>query len=240
MPSGARSVTVLMHDGTQCGHETDDADSGVGRCSVVWLRRKHSAFVEIKPTQKHSQFYLTPSSLSQQACIFPSLDLISLFCPQLAKLYPNMNLELQGAVVPAPFLNFSPGNLSLAPNMEIDAFVLLPSSAREPVFRLGVVSFKAFANVVPFFCILFPSLTSWLIPSDLDLNITSSESPFLVALTPDPPQAPCPFFLVTHNIFLRGIYNKDADAAVGRFICLSMYLPLSESGLWRGGRYRGL
>uniref|UniRef100_A0A8C4PF29 Lipopolysaccharide-binding protein n=1 Tax=Equus asinus asinus TaxID=83772 RepID=A0A8C4PF29_EQUAS len=64
------------------------------------------------------------------------------FVPRLAKLYPNMNLELQGAVVPAPFLNFSPGNLSLAPNMEIDAFVLLPSSAREPVFRLGVVSFK--------------------------------------------------------------------------------------------------
>uniref|UniRef100_A0A8C4PF33 Lipopolysaccharide-binding protein n=1 Tax=Equus asinus asinus TaxID=83772 RepID=A0A8C4PF33_EQUAS len=150
-------------------------------------------------------FSITDDMVRMQACIFPSLDLISSFCPQLAKLYPNMNLELQGAVVPAPFLNFSPGNLSLAPNMEIDAFVLLPSSAREPVFRLGVVSFKAFAN----FCILFPSLTSWLIPSDLDLNITSSESPFLVALTPDPPQAPCPFFLVTRNIFLHGIYNKD-------------------------------
>lgn len=34
--------------------------------------------------------------------------------------------------------------------MEIDAFVLLPSSSKEPVFRLTVVRFRAFANAVPF------------------------------------------------------------------------------------------
>nr|XP_020013558.1 lipopolysaccharide-binding protein-like [Castor canadensis] len=49
-----------------------------------------------------------------------------------------MNLELQGAVVSAPLLNFSPGNLSLVLQMETEGFVLLPNSAREPVFRLGV------------------------------------------------------------------------------------------------------
>nr|XP_019605804.1 PREDICTED: lipopolysaccharide-binding protein-like [Rhinolophus sinicus] len=62
------------------------------------------------------------------------------FIPRLARQYPNMNLELQGAVVSAPFLNFSPGNLSLAPQMEIEAFVLLPSSIKEPVFRLRVAT----------------------------------------------------------------------------------------------------
>uniref|UniRef100_A0A671ESJ6 Lipopolysaccharide-binding protein n=1 Tax=Rhinolophus ferrumequinum TaxID=59479 RepID=A0A671ESJ6_RHIFE len=58
----------------------------------------------------------------------------------LARQYPNMNLELQGALVSAPLLNFSPGNLSLAPQMEIEAFVLLPSSTKEPVFRLSVAT----------------------------------------------------------------------------------------------------
>lgn len=60
--------------------------------------------------------------------------------PKLARLYPNMNLELQGTMASAPFLNFSPGNLSLAPLMEIEAFVLLPSSSREPVFQLSVAT----------------------------------------------------------------------------------------------------
>ncbi|XP_002915194.1 lipopolysaccharide-binding protein [Ailuropoda melanoleuca] len=62
------------------------------------------------------------------------------FVPRLAKLYPNMNLELQGAMASAPFLNFSPGNLSSTPLIDIEAFVLLPSSVREPVFRLGVAT----------------------------------------------------------------------------------------------------
>ncbi|XP_053527282.1 lipopolysaccharide-binding protein isoform X2 [Artibeus jamaicensis] len=62
------------------------------------------------------------------------------FVPRLAKRYPNMNLELQGRVASAPVLNFSPGNLSLAPQMEIEAFVLLPGSVKEPVFQLGVAT----------------------------------------------------------------------------------------------------
>jgi lipopolysaccharide-binding protein len=54
-----------------------------------------------------------------------------------------MKLELLGTVVSAPILNVSPGNLSLAPQMEIEGFVILPTSAREPVFRLGVVRLRA-------------------------------------------------------------------------------------------------
>nr|XP_012610704.1 lipopolysaccharide-binding protein isoform X1 [Microcebus murinus] len=62
------------------------------------------------------------------------------FAPRLARLYPNMNLELQGAVASAPLLNFSSGNLSLAPLMEIEGFVLLPDSTKESVFRLSVAT----------------------------------------------------------------------------------------------------
>lgn len=68
------------------------------------------------------------------------------FTPQITRKYPNMNLELQGTVVSTPLLHISPGNLSLAPQMEIEGFVLLPSSTREPVFRLGVVA-NVFASL---------------------------------------------------------------------------------------------
>lgn len=105
----------------------------------------------------HAQSQLSPCRLSRQTRMFPSLDIISPFCPQLTKHYPNMNLELQGRVVSAPILNFSPGNLSLAPEMEIEGFVLLPNSAKEFIFQLGVVRF-AFVNVVPFSRVLSPHL----------------------------------------------------------------------------------
>ncbi|KAL6081052.1 hypothetical protein STEG23_004690, partial [Scotinomys teguina] len=62
------------------------------------------------------------------------------FTPQITRRYPDMKLELQGTVVSAPLLHVSPGNLSLAPQMQIEGFVLLPGSARESVFRLGVVA----------------------------------------------------------------------------------------------------
>lgn len=81
--------------------------------------------------------------------LFPSSDVISTFYPQITRKYPDMNLELQGTVVSTPLLHISPGNLSLAPQMEIEGFVLLPSSTREPVFRLGVVRLRAFAKAVP-------------------------------------------------------------------------------------------
>lgn len=55
-------------------------------------------------------------------------------------------MELLGTVVSAPILNVSPGNLSLAPQMEIQGFVVLPSSDREPVFRLGVAT-NVFASL---------------------------------------------------------------------------------------------
>uniref|UniRef100_A0A8D0ZPB2 Lipopolysaccharide-binding protein n=1 Tax=Sus scrofa TaxID=9823 RepID=A0A8D0ZPB2_PIG len=68
------------------------------------------------------------------------------FVPRLARLYPNMNLELRGAMVSAPFLNFGSGNLSSTPQIEVEGFVLLPNSVREPVFRLGMATNVALLN----------------------------------------------------------------------------------------------
>lgn len=92
------------------------------------------------------------------------------FAPRLARQYPNMNLELQGTVVSAPFLNFSPGNLSLAPQLEIEAFVLLPSSTREPVFRLSVAS-----NVSAMLTVNTSKITGFLKPEKIQVELKESK-----------------------------------------------------------------
>ncbi|XP_036101387.1 lipopolysaccharide-binding protein-like [Molossus molossus] len=57
--------------------------------------------------------------------------------PQLSRLYPNTELELEMSPEAAPFLKFSPGNVTLIPVMNIQAFALLPNSSdRKPLFHL--------------------------------------------------------------------------------------------------------
>ncbi|XP_034861586.1 lipopolysaccharide-binding protein [Mirounga leonina] len=92
------------------------------------------------------------------------------FVPRLARLYPNMNLELQGAMASAPFLNFSPGNLSLTPLMEIEAFVLLPSSAKEPVFQLGVAT-----NMSAMLTFNTSKITGFLKPGKIQVELKESK-----------------------------------------------------------------
>ncbi|XP_036899940.1 lipopolysaccharide-binding protein-like isoform X2 [Sturnira hondurensis] len=92
------------------------------------------------------------------------------FVPRLAKRYPNMNLELQGRVASAPVLNFSPGNLSLAPQMEIEAFVLLPGSVKEPVFQLGVA-----ANVSAMLTFNTSRITGFLKPEKILVELKESK-----------------------------------------------------------------
>uniref|UniRef100_A0ABI8A2Q5 Lipopolysaccharide-binding protein n=1 Tax=Felis catus TaxID=9685 RepID=A0ABI8A2Q5_FELCA len=88
----------------------------------------------------HLNFSITDDMVPSGSTIRLTTKSFRPFAPRLARMYPNMNLELQGTMASAPFLNLSPGNLSLTPQMEIEGFVLLPSSVREPVFRLGVTT----------------------------------------------------------------------------------------------------
>ncbi|XP_036681040.1 lipopolysaccharide-binding protein isoform X1 [Balaenoptera musculus] len=92
------------------------------------------------------------------------------FFPRLGRLYPNMNLELQGTVVSAPFLNFSPGNLSSAAQLEIEAFVLLPNSVKEPVFRLGVAT-----NVSVMLTFNTSKITGFLKPAKMQVELKESK-----------------------------------------------------------------
>lgn len=85
-------------------------------------------------------FTITDDMLPPDSSIRLNTKAFRPFTPLITRKYPDMNLELLGTVVSAPLLNVSPGNLSLAPQMEIEGFVILPSSARESVFRIGVVT----------------------------------------------------------------------------------------------------
>ncbi|XP_055977788.1 lipopolysaccharide-binding protein-like [Sorex fumeus] len=92
------------------------------------------------------------------------------FAPRLARKYPNMNLELQGALASAPVLTFSPGNLSLAPQIEIEAFVLQPSSAKEPVFQITVAT-----NISAMMTFSNNKITGFLKPGKIQLELKESK-----------------------------------------------------------------
>uniref|UniRef100_A0A8D1C0A8 Lipopolysaccharide-binding protein n=1 Tax=Sus scrofa TaxID=9823 RepID=A0A8D1C0A8_PIG len=92
------------------------------------------------------------------------------FVPRLARLYPNMNLELRGAMVSAPFLNFGSGNLSSTPQIEVEGFVLLPNSVREPVFRLGMAT-----NVSATLTFNTSKITGFLKPGKIQMELKESK-----------------------------------------------------------------
>ncbi|XP_063104430.1 lipopolysaccharide-binding protein-like [Cavia porcellus] len=57
--------------------------------------------------------------------------------PQLARTYPNMEVELEASPESEPLLTFTPGNVTLSPVINIQAFVLLPNSSdHRPLFQL--------------------------------------------------------------------------------------------------------
>lgn len=61
--------------------------------------------------------------------------------PRLSRMYPNMELELETTPESAPFLTFTPGNVTFMPVIDIQAFVLLPTSSdRKLLFQLRVTT----------------------------------------------------------------------------------------------------
>ncbi|XP_054995919.1 lipopolysaccharide-binding protein-like [Sorex araneus] len=64
-------------------------------------------------------------------------DSFQVAIPQLARLYPKMELELDVSPESAPLLSFTTGDVTVQAVMDVQAFVLLPNS-RKPVFQLRV------------------------------------------------------------------------------------------------------
>nr|XP_056700187.1 bactericidal permeability-increasing protein-like [Euleptes europaea] len=60
--------------------------------------------------------------------------------PQIEKLYPDMLMKLKVSPSSPPSLAISPGSLSLAPTVDVQAFAILPNSSLAPLFVLDVSS----------------------------------------------------------------------------------------------------
>ncbi|XP_054995918.1 lipopolysaccharide-binding protein-like [Sorex araneus] len=113
-------------------------------------------------------FTITDDKIPPNSTIRLNTQSFRAFAPQLARKYPNMNMELQGSLASAPFLTISPGNLSLAPQIEIEAFVLQPSSVKEPVFRLAV------ATNISAVLTINNNITGFLKPGKIQLELKES------------------------------------------------------------------
>ncbi|KAM5135719.1 bactericidal permeability-increasing protein-like [Mantella aurantiaca] len=66
--------------------------------------------------------------------------------PQLSKMYPDKLMELKISSNSAPFLDIKPGNLTISPKMDIQAYVILSESSLAPAFLLNVTT-SALAKV---------------------------------------------------------------------------------------------
>nr|XP_033770782.1 bactericidal permeability-increasing protein [Geotrypetes seraphini] len=60
--------------------------------------------------------------------------------PQVQKMFPNMLMKLMMSSPSAPFLKITPGNLTVTPTLDIQAFALLPNSSLAPLFLLSVTT----------------------------------------------------------------------------------------------------
>ncbi|XP_066444245.1 bactericidal permeability-increasing protein-like isoform X1 [Eleutherodactylus coqui] len=60
--------------------------------------------------------------------------------PQLSKMYPDMLMKLQISSTSAPLLDIKPGNLTISPKLDIQAYVILPNSSLAPAFLLNLTT----------------------------------------------------------------------------------------------------
>ncbi|KAL2763720.1 bactericidal permeability-increasing protein precursor, partial [Daubentonia madagascariensis] len=58
------------------------------------------------------------------------------FLPQVAKMFPNMNMQLVISVPAPPHLSMKPSGLALTPYLEAEAFAILPNSSLASLFLL--------------------------------------------------------------------------------------------------------
>ncbi|XP_075702674.1 bactericidal permeability-increasing protein-like [Rhinoderma darwinii] len=66
--------------------------------------------------------------------------------PQISKMYPNMLMKLKISSPSAPSLTMEPGNVTISPVLDIQAYAILPNSSLAPLFLLNL-SIDAVAKV---------------------------------------------------------------------------------------------
>lgn len=85
-------------------------------------------------------FTVTDSMIPKDFNIRLNTTSFGVLIPQLSKMYPDMLMKLQISSTSAPLLNIKPGNLTISPKLDIQAYVILPNSSLAPAFLLNLTT----------------------------------------------------------------------------------------------------
>ncbi|XP_072487668.1 lipopolysaccharide-binding protein-like isoform X2 [Notamacropus eugenii] len=85
-------------------------------------------------------FSITDDMIFKDFGIHLSTNLFKNLIPKLTTAYPNMQMEFQVYPATFPILTFSPGNVTITPNLHVEAFTILPSALPKSVFCLSVTT----------------------------------------------------------------------------------------------------
>ncbi|KAJ6655551.1 hypothetical protein lerEdw1_005022 [Lerista edwardsae] len=82
-------------------------------------------------------FQVTDDMVPKEFQIRLNTSSFGVFAPQVQKSYPNMPMKLQVSPSSAPSLTITPGGLTLTPEVDVQAFAILPNSTLAPLFVLA-------------------------------------------------------------------------------------------------------
>uniref|UniRef100_A0A8C3NFJ5 Bactericidal permeability-increasing protein n=1 Tax=Geospiza parvula TaxID=87175 RepID=A0A8C3NFJ5_GEOPR len=85
-------------------------------------------------------FEITEAMIPKEAGFSLDTSIFSALIPQVSKNYPNMPMKFRLSTPTAPFLTIGQGGISFQPNVDIQAYAILPNSSLAPLFLLSLVS----------------------------------------------------------------------------------------------------
>ncbi|KAM3921438.1 bactericidal permeability-increasing protein-like [Leptodactylus fuscus] len=85
-------------------------------------------------------FLVTDNMIPKDFNIRLNTSSFGVLIPQLSKMYPDMLMKLQISSTSAPALDIKPGNVTISPKLDIQAFVILPNSSLAPAFLLNLTT----------------------------------------------------------------------------------------------------
>ncbi|XP_037667945.1 bactericidal permeability-increasing protein [Choloepus didactylus] len=84
------------------------------------------------------QLTLTDDAIPEKSRFQLTTEMLGTFLPQVARMFPNMKVQLLLAVSSPPRLTVSPEGLAFIPDLEARAFAVLPNSSLALLFQLGM------------------------------------------------------------------------------------------------------
>ncbi|KAM4692456.1 bactericidal permeability-increasing protein-like [Rhinophrynus dorsalis] len=85
-------------------------------------------------------FSVTDDMIPKNFSVHLNTSSFGTLIPQISKMYPNMLMKLKISTPAAPFLNINPGNLTISPVLDMQAYVILPNSSLASLFLLNLTT----------------------------------------------------------------------------------------------------